>query len=101
MSQGNSKEIIYILAGRGFRLQDHPGREKISRPGYYLDSEKNRIEHWSHLCSYNAPMRHHFANQQGLIEDGFQSLEPFDDIDDLLNTLTTWNRHLKKYGVIQ
>lgn len=101
MSQGNSKEIIYILAGRGFRLNEHPGSENINRPGYYLDTDRNQIEHWSNLCEYNAVMRHHYSNHQGLIQDGFQSLEPFDDIDELLDSLNSWNRHLKKYGVIQ
>lgn len=100
MSLGNSEKIISILSGRGFEVNPHPGRDNIDRPGYYFNDDTLQIEHWSEECEYNRVMGlHHYNNENGLIQDGFQSVLPFTDAEELVQSIEVWDKHLVKYGV--
>lgn len=103
MSSGSSEQIISILNGQGIEVKDYPedGLEDIADPGFYFNSRIGNIEHWSLLCPYNAVMASHFSNTRGIIQDGFQSIFAFEDIDQLIDTMKNWTKHLMRYGVIQ
>lgn len=100
MRLGKSKEIISTLSGRGFDVKEYPGRDQIEEPGYYFNDETCQIEHWSEECDYNRIMGlHHYSNEKGLIQDGFQSVLPFSDVEELVQSIEIWDKHLVKYGV--
>ena len=101
MKLGNSEKIISFLNGRGYSLRKHPGdKNEISEPGFYFNDETCQIEHWSTECDYNRVMGlHNFKNEAGLIQDGWQSVLPFEDVDGLVQSIEVWDRHLTKYGV--
>lgn len=100
MSLGSSEKIISILSGRGFEVKPHPGRDNIDSPGYYFNDDTLQIEHWSEECEYNRIMGlHHYNNDKGLIQDGFQSVLPFSDAEELVQSIEIWDKHLVKYGV--
>lgn len=99
MNQDSSMDLISTLNGHGFSVRPYPasGFEGISEPGFYFNPIKLSIEHWSTICEYNAPMASHYMNSRELIQDGFQLVTAFDDINGLIACLNNWKNHLVKY----
>jgi hypothetical protein len=101
LSGENSDQILSILSGHEFEVKPYPADGQIKEPGFYWNEKSGTIEHWSRPCAYNEPMRMHFSNQIGLIQDGFQSILGVDDADQLIRVIQNWNKHLIRYGVVQ
>ncbi len=94
--------ISSTLNGLGFNILRYPdnGMDEITEPGFYYNSQAAQIEHWSEPCEYNNPMRSNFSNRNGIIQDGFQSVLAFEDINGLSAAIDNWNKHLIRYGVV-
>jgi hypothetical protein len=103
VNAGNLEQIISILNGRGIELNQYPqqGRDAISEPGYYYNSDSAHIEHWSQPCLYTHAMYSHFSNKNQLVQDGFKSILAVEDIDELVEKINNWTAHLVRYGVIR
>ncbi len=102
MSEDSLGQISSILSGQGIEIHEYPegGVDEIEEMGFYYNPKAVQIEHWSAPCEYNSAMQSHFSNRNGIIQDGFQSLLPFDDIIGLSAAIQNWNEHLTRYGVI-
>jgi hypothetical protein len=102
MNLDSSETIISTLNGQGLEVFEYPdgGMDEIAAPGFYFNHQTASIEHWSLPCDYNNVMQSHFSNKNGIIQDGFQSVLPFEDIMDLSDKIKNWNEHLIRYGVV-
>lgn len=102
MNLGNSDTIFSTLNGQGIEILPYPdgGMDEIAAPGFYYNWQTAHIEHWSLPCDYNNVMQSHFSNKNGIIQDGFQSVLPFEDISGLSTAIKNWNEHLIRYGVV-
>jgi len=96
MTDITPNSISSCLNLQGFEIQDLPsdGRQGVTHPGFYFDTELCRIEHFSQPCEYTYAMIDHFSNQHGLINDGFINVLAFDDIDHLSKNMHNWKNYL-------
>lgn len=92
--------ISSILSGQEFSVLPYP-KGGVREPGYYFNQKNLTVEHFSKPCAYNEIIAKHATNEHGLVLDGFQSITGCDDADSFLEIMKNWNKHLKRYGVIQ
>jgi hypothetical protein len=100
MNNGPWEKIISILSGHGFEVKKYLSPDSIKKPGFYFNEKSFQIEHWSKECGYNRVMAlYNQKNKSGLIQDGWQSVLHFEDVDRLIQSIKVWDNHLTKYGV--
>jgi hypothetical protein len=70
----------------------------VKEVGFYLNKSAGRIEHWSRISDWNAPMLGYAPSSGDLVQDGFISYLHTEDMDQLCDIIAVWQRSITANG---